>query len=319
MLHLSDSWVWDFWIADSGDEYHLFFLFASRALHDPDRRHRRASIGHAVSRDLVVWQRQADALVAGDEPSYDSVATWTGSVIQAPDGTWLMYYTGTNDEPEGFVQQVALATSDDLRTWHKHPASPIVSADSRWYETIHDTIWTDESWRDPWVYPDPDGNGWHMLLTARANTGDRNDRGVVGHAISDDLLNWEVTAPLSTPDGGFGQLEVMQVEVVDGHAVLLFSCLSNEMTPERAEGRSGGIWAVAAESVVGPFDVSRAVMLTDDSLYSGRLLRNRQGEWVLLAFHAASETGFIGEISDPIPLSELPWESVLASAVPQDA
>ena len=29
--------------------YHLFFLKASRALHDPDRRHWRATIGHATA------------------------------------------------------------------------------------------------------------------------------------------------------------------------------------------------------------------------------------------------------------------------------
>jgi len=31
--------VWDFWFADDGDRYHLYFLKASRALVDPDRRH----------------------------------------------------------------------------------------------------------------------------------------------------------------------------------------------------------------------------------------------------------------------------------------
>ena len=50
---LPGSWVWDFWFADDGEQYHLFFLYASRALHDPDARHYRASIGHAVSTDLV--------------------------------------------------------------------------------------------------------------------------------------------------------------------------------------------------------------------------------------------------------------------------
>ncbi len=57
VFDLPDSWVWDFWFADDGERYHLFFLYASRALHDPDRRHLRASIGHAVSDDLVSWSR----------------------------------------------------------------------------------------------------------------------------------------------------------------------------------------------------------------------------------------------------------------------
>jgi beta-fructofuranosidase len=79
VFDLPDSWVWDFWFADDGDRYHLFFLYASRALHDPERRHLRASIGHAVSDDLVSWTRVADALVRSDAPAFDDVATWTGS------------------------------------------------------------------------------------------------------------------------------------------------------------------------------------------------------------------------------------------------
>lgn len=315
MFRLPDSWVWDFWLADDGDQYHLFFLFASRALHDPDLRHRRASVGHAVSSDLVNWERLEDALVAGEAPAFDAVATWTGSVTRAPSGQWHMYYTGVHDEPEGFVQQIGLATSDDLMSWAKHPASPLVVSDSRWYETLADNDWVDESWRDPWVFADPDGDGWHMLITARSNSGARLDRGTIGHATSQDLLNWEVKPPVSLP-GGFGQLEVTQVEVIDGQVVLLFSCLTTEISPDRADGGTGGVWAVAAPSLLGPFDLSRAVLITDDTLYSGRLVKDRSGRWVMLAFHAASAAGFVGEICDPIPLTDLPWQRVLESSGP---
>ena len=34
MLRLADDWVWDSWIADDGERYHLFFLKAPRALGD---------------------------------------------------------------------------------------------------------------------------------------------------------------------------------------------------------------------------------------------------------------------------------------------
>src|SRR5439155_2266683 len=81
MLELPDSWTWDFWLADTGAEYHLFFLRASRALLDPDRRHYRASVGHAVSTDLVNWDLLPDALVPSDSPAWDDLATWTGSVV----------------------------------------------------------------------------------------------------------------------------------------------------------------------------------------------------------------------------------------------
>ena len=72
MFTLPDSWVWDFWLAEDHDTYHLFFLHASRALHDPDRRHLRAAIGHAVSTDLIHWEQVPDALVHGDPGEFDA-------------------------------------------------------------------------------------------------------------------------------------------------------------------------------------------------------------------------------------------------------
>ena len=38
MLRLEDAWIWDSWIADDGERYHLFFLKAPRALEDPRLR-----------------------------------------------------------------------------------------------------------------------------------------------------------------------------------------------------------------------------------------------------------------------------------------
>ena len=64
MFDLPEAWVWDFWIVDDGDRFHMFFLYASRALKNPDARHFRASIGHAVSTDLTDWTRVTDALAS---------------------------------------------------------------------------------------------------------------------------------------------------------------------------------------------------------------------------------------------------------------
>jgi len=303
MFVLPDSWVWDFWFADDGEQHHLFFLYASRALHDPDARHHRASIGHAVSDDLVSWTRVADALVRSDGPAFDDLATWTGSVVRHPDGTWFLFYTGATLTPTGNVQRIGYATSSDLTTWHKAADNPVLEADPRWYETLADGQWHDEAFRDPWVLPDPDGDGWHMLITARGRTGPADDRGVVGHAWSPDLRTWELRPPLSEPGQGFGQLEVTQVEVVDGVPVLLFSCMAGDMAADRAQGTTGGVWVAPAASVLGPFDVAAAQQVTDSTLYSGRLVRRRDGQWVLLAFHHDGQDGrFVGSVSDPVPV-----------------
>lgn len=318
MFTLRDSWVWDFWFADDGDVYHLFFLHASRALHDPEDRHHRASIGHATSTDLVSWTRIEDAIVRGQAGEFDELATWTGSTVRHLDGTWYTFYTGSRLAPGGKnVQRIGLATSSDLITWTKSPENPILSADPRWYETLADAAWHDEAFRDPWVYPDPDGDGWHMLITARGRIGDPLGRGVIGHARSLDLKHWTLLPPLTAPaDDGFGQLEVTQVEVVCGRPVLLFSCLAAHATPSRrAATPASGIWAAPADSVLGPFDIAGAYQITDDQYYVGRLLRRRDdGRWVMFAFHHTGEHGeFIGGVSDPMPVEWHDDELVVAT------
>ena len=305
MFDLSSSWVWDYWFADDGERYHLFFLYASRALHDPEARHYRASVGHAVSDDLVTWTRVADALVRGDAGSFDDLATWTGSTVRGADGLWYLFYTGSTLADGGKnIQRVGYATSPDLVVWTKAPGS-VVEAAAPWYETIDSGAWHDEAFRDPWVFPDPGGDGWHMLVTARAPEGPVFGRGVVGHAWSPDLRTWELRPPLTAPsEKGFGQLEVTQVEVVDGRPVLLFSCLAEHGMPARAPER-GGTWAVPAESLLGPFDIEAAYPITDESLYVGRLLRRRDdGQWLLFAFrHLDGEGAFVGGVTDPMPVA----------------
>ena len=305
MLHLPAAWVWDFWLADDGDHYHLFFLKASRALIDPDKRHWRATIGHATSVDLTHWTEQQDALVPADGPSFDDLATWTGSIVKDPTGQWRMFYTGVNRDSSGLIQRIGTARSSDLVVWERHEPALVLEPDRRWYESLNDHSWPDEAWRDPWVFHSEIDGLWHMLITARANTGDRDQRGVVGHATSADLSSWNVTAPLSHPGAGFGQLEVLQIENVDGRNVLIFSCLSSELSNERkARGERGGIWAVNIDSPLGRFRIDEAYRIADESLYVGRLTPDRAGKWHLLAFRNTAPGGeWIGEITDPMPVT----------------
>jgi len=302
MLRLAASWVWDFWIADDGDDYHLFFLKASRALLDPDRRHWRATIGHATSTDLKNWTEHADAVIPDDSPAFDDLATWTGSVVRDNDGLWRMFYTAVSREEGGLNQRISSVVSDDLFTWRREPGRQVLEPDERWYETAATRQWPDQAWRDPWVFRD--GSHWHMLVTARANHGDPDDRGVVGHATSPDLTVWTAQPPLSGPGAGFGHLEVIQTVQVDGRPVGLFSCLSGELSHARREQDPvGGVWAFPTDSLAGPFRIGDAYRITDERLYVGRLIQDRSGQWQFLAFRNDGDDGsWIGEITDPRPV-----------------
>ncbi|EFC82199.1 glycosyl hydrolase family 32 [Parafrankia sp. EUN1f] len=305
---LPDVWTWDMWFVDDGHDYHVFYLKASRALGDPDRRHFHVSVGHAVSDDLRGWREVQDALIASDGPAFDDFTTWTGSVVRAPDGTWRLFYTGTSRAEGGLVQRVGTATSNDLYTWEKASTDALCEADPTWYEKYDGVDWFDEAWRDPWIFAEPDNAGWHMLVTARANNGSPDGRGVVGHATSQDLETWTVRPPLSEPGAGFGQLEVPQVATIDGRHVLIFSCLHAELSDDRrAAGERGGVWAVPIDTLIGPYDVEKASRLTDESLYAGRLVQDRDGAWWLFAFCNTDSTGaFVGTLSDPLPVGWSP-------------
>ncbi|HWU46292.1 MAG TPA: glycosyl hydrolase family 32 [Humibacter sp.] len=302
MLRLAASWVWDFWVADDGDRFHLFFLKASRALLDPDRRHWRATIGHATSTDLRTWTEHADAVIPDDSPAFDDLATWTGSVVRDDNGTWRMFYTAVSRSEGGLNQRISSVVSDDLFRWSREPDRQVLEPDARWYETAETRKWPDQAWRDPWVFRADDL--WHMLITARANHGDPDNRGVVGHATSTDLTRWSVQPPLSEPGAGFGHLEVVQTVIVDGKPVGMFSCLASELAHERtAQDPVGGVWAFPTDALTGPFKTADAYRITDERLYVGRLVQDRLGQWQILAFHNDDENGgWVGEISDPQPV-----------------
>ena len=304
-LRLEDKWIWDSWYAFDGERYHAFYLHASRALGDPVRRHRNPIVGHAVSDDLTNWTVVRDALIVSDSPAFDSWTTWTGSVIRDDNGLWWMFYTGTSREDGGDVQTIGAATSTDLMEWTKLSSEPMVSADARWYEKLDKTIWHDEAWRDPWVFRfENDPSTWHMLVTARANHGDPATRGVLGHATSTDLLNWDVRPPLSEPGQGFGQLEVFQFEIVDGVPVLVFCCGWRELSAERrAEfGERDATYSVAVSADLTEVDFNRAKAFEDPLVYAARIIQGKDG-WYLIGFVNEVDGKFVGELCDPVPVS----------------
>jgi len=304
MLRLPDHWVWDSWYTrDDDGAWHVFFLRASRALLDPERRHHRATVGHAVSTDLRSWRLLPDALVAADPPGWDDLAIWTGCTLRGPGDRWYMFYTGVSRAERGLVQRIGLATSDDLVTWQRHGDKPLVEADPVWYELLDPTAWYEQAWRDPWVFPDPTGDGWHMVVTARANLGPAAGRGVIGHATSPDLLHWTVQPPVSAP-AGFGHLEVPQVAVVDGQPILLF-CTNAGQSEHR-------IWVAPGPDVAGPWDVGGARPYADPHLYAPRLVTDVDGQWSVIGFLDRVDGAFVGELSDPLPVRYHPAAGLVA-------
>lgn len=297
MLELPDVWVWDSWYVDDGEQFHAFYLKASRALLDHERRHLRPAVGHSVSRDLVTWRELPDALVHEDAPAFDDQGIWTGSIVRDDDGLYHLFFTGIEQRTLSGIQRTGHATSTDLVTWQRSGTQAVVSADARWYATMDQG--GREDWRDPWVFRD--GDRWRMLLTATSATGPEGQRGCVASAVSEDLRHWTVEAPL-VAGVGLRQLEVPQVEFVDGGWVLLF-CLTGTDVHRPGLPQVTGTWSVPGESAMGPFDFDRAEPIAVPGNYAGRIVQDRSGQWQFMGFiDVGSEGRFVGALGNPVAL-----------------
>lgn len=308
-LRLAERWVWDFWLARDGSDFHLFFLQAPRSISDPDQRHWNVSIGHAVSTDLTHWEVLPDALRPALEPAWDDYTTWTGSIVRS-NGQWWMFYTGTSRSEQGKVQRIGAALSDDLVTWRRHDANPLIESDPRWYEQYDAAVWPELAWRDPWVFGDDTGT-FHAFVTARAASGPPATRGVIGHATSTDLSTWTVTEPITTP-GRFGHLEIPQVAHIDGQWQLIFSTppAPRNIQQEFPDAATAGTHVLSAPTPLGPYDWSTHCLLdgTDGkfTFYGGRLIDDGSG-WQLLTWVSHDSAGtFIGALDDPQPVRITP-------------
>lgn len=308
MLRLPDKWLWDFWLARDGADHHLFFLQAPRSLGDPELRHWHVSIGHAVSQDLCTWQLLPDAVHPGGAGAWDDYTTWTGSVIRH-DGLWFMFYTGTRRAERGLVQRIGLATSIDLVRWQKHAANPLLLADLRWYEQLDPDLWPDQAWRDPYLFRHPGTGEFQALITARANHGPADGRGVIGHATSSDLHHWRGQPPLTEP-GEFGHLEVPQWVACKGRYYLLF-CAQAGVQSTRRRQRPGvpnvtGTYYLLADAPLGPFRAVTDEPLAGDqhgATYAGKLLQGPAGDWLFLtSLQYDAEGTFVGALADPVPV-----------------
>lgn len=320
MLQLDDHWVWDFWFARDGGHYHVFYLHAPKTLVEPDVRHWNARIGHAVSHDLRTWEVLGEALGPGPSGSWDDRATWTGNVLRH-DGRWFMFYSAVSDAEDGLVQRIGVACSDDLRSWEKPFDRPVLTTDPRWYEQLDLDVWIEETCRDPWVFPDPSGDGFRMYYTARANHGPPDGRGVIGQAWSADLWTWEPMPPVTEP-GDFAHLEVPQVVTIGGRHYLIFSVYDWAHSATRLERASVvcGTHYMLGDSPLGPWR-----MLSDDFLsgtptgrfYAGRLIEDEAGQWMFMSWAQFDERGgFVGALADPVPIVQAADGSLSLAAEP---
>jgi beta-fructofuranosidase len=309
-LALNDKWIWDFWLARNGDDWHVYFLQADKSLGDPELRHRHVSQGHAVSGNLVDWTYLGTCFAPSEAPAWDDWTTWTGSVVQGPDGVWHLFYTGTNHADGGFKQRIGHATSRDMHSWERVGSGLCLDISGPDYEEYAPGHWHDRAMRDPWVMKDPAGEGWLMYFTARVpGIAEPNAGGSIGFATSSDLYTWTIQPP-AYRGGMFGQMEVPQVIEIGGRWYCMF-CTGAHHWSEAYKAFNPqlpvtGSHYLVADDPRGPWEVAPGPFLDGAEpcqRYAGKLVQADDGLKLMGFAYATPEQSFIGELSDPIPVT----------------
>ncbi len=282
-------------------------------------------VGHAVSHDLVTWERLPTALRPGPPGSWDDLRICTGSVLER-DGRYWMAYSATSHrdstlEEQYRVQRAGMAVSDDLTTWTRLPENPVTEAVAPHYEGMGTGQRRMHHWRDPFLFDS--GDAVYQLVCARRDEGPTGSRGAVALARSTDMRTWDVLPPLEH-DRISDEMEVPQLYRIGERWYLVFCTLGRFLTPEHAARFGDRLpersnFSMVSDSPFGPFRVHGTGQIVehdpDEVFYAAQLVEFK-GEWHLLAT-AKDDRG--ERISDPVPVvaDETGVHTVTNSSCPQ--
>jgi predicted GH43/DUF377 family glycosyl hydrolase len=148
--------------------------------------------GVASSADGLTWQRAKPTPTLAVQDA--DCAAWEKDCIYQPwlvehDGRFYNFYNAAN----GNHEQTGLAMSDDLLTWKRHPANPVVTTRAGGFDSEYAS--------DPKVFRD--GDHWTMIYFGVGHGGAH-----IMAAFSRDLLHWTAhPEPLYKAGGHPGGLD----------------------------------------------------------------------------------------------------------------
>lgn len=194
MYSYPGEYLVDFALVKRDDEYHIFHIRGERWTWS--EYYRIVDLGHAVSKDLRVWEPKTPVVPVGPPGSWDEIGIWAPHVVEAG-GIYHMYYTGVDAK---INQGIGLATSTDLYRWEKHPGNPVVRpgpwSDVERGESV--------ACRDAMVFADTKRGRYLMYYTATMADG----RPCIGLAGSSDLFHWADLGPAYVEeDRSYNRLE----------------------------------------------------------------------------------------------------------------
>jgi len=299
--HAKGMFHWDTWYVPIGEEVHMFHLQVLR----PDSARTAeedATVGHAVSSDLVHWQELPTALYKGPEGAHDEGALFTGYAVYQEGMTYL-FYCGNGPED----QNMCLATSTDGVRFTKHQDNPLFRPDGKTYAP--------RDCRDLVVVPDPAGDGWLGYVVMRLQAAPEREACCIVLCRSRDLVHWDVGEPVFRPRGLFRTFEVPDVFQL-GQKWYMTNLTGTPYDQVPGVWRDPNMKLVTmvaeADSRLGPFELVPDNLLLGSTdkpwqAYSARSVLF--GGERLLLFSRGEGTrgkGFMGRLSWPVKLETAP-------------
>ena len=266
LLHPSKH-VGDAWYYVKEDIVHCFYLTppTNENLLVP------CGIGHAISADLARWDTLDLVLTQDAAEKWDGSCTAhlaIGSVLQYEDRYWLAY-TGNISVSRKNEATVCLAVSDDLMNWQKVTYNPVTRVDPLYYER-----WSAESeqsvhWCNPFLFS-YDGWVYHYVCASR-KSGPTDQRGTLGLARTNDMINWEVLPP-PILEPILQSMDVPQLYHENGRFYLVFFAhahdFASDFVAQHQSELTSTMYSMVSPTPFGPFRMvgSGRIIPPDSSL-----------------------------------------------------
>jgi len=299
---IGDAW---YFVDNPTDTVHMFYL----AWPENEDGSYNSFVGHAISKDLINWDRLEPVLRSGPIGSWDDLRICTGSTIEHQGRYWMAYSATSTKESttdtiwdQYRVQRTGMAVSDDLTEWSKLFNNPTSEPDLRYYEGLSSGLRNMAHWRDPYLYDSSEQV--YQLICARRLEGDVSQRGTIGLSRSKDMFEWEVLPPLEH-DSVSDEMECPQIYEINGLWYLVFCTLGKFLSKDYAARFKNKIpersnFAMVSNNPLGPYKIygtGQIIIHPIDSYFYAAQLVPLRGAWYLLAtIHDENPD----RISDPV-------------------
>lgn len=173
-----------------GDPMPLFAEGIYHIYYTKRRKDESLSWGHLSTEDFYAFTEHIDPIEPGPPGTLDCAGLMTGSVIYE-EGVYHLFYAGR--DARGKCHMLSARSDDGIHFEKEY--RPLFEIDASLYRP-------DGTWRDPCVVKVREGEYWMVFCARRPEHLPDPFPSALGLAVSEDLVNWTLRAPLDFPSAG---------------------------------------------------------------------------------------------------------------------